>query len=97
MKPLIIGIAGGSGSGKTTVARRVADALENASVAFIDMDAYYRNFTDLSAEERKHVNWDHPDAFDLDLFATQMSALAAGRTIEKPVYDFVTHGRRDAT
>ncbi len=97
MKPLIIGIAGGSGSGKTTVARRVADALEHASVAFIDMDAYYRNFTSLSAEERKHVNWDHPDAFDLDLFATQMSALAAGRTIEKPVYDFVTHGRRDAT
>ncbi len=94
MKPLIIGIAGGSGSGKTTVARRVADALETASVAFIDMDAYYRNFTDLSAEERKHVNWDHPDAFDLDLFASQMSALAAGRTIEKPVYDFVTHGRR---
>ena len=94
MKPLIIGIAGGSGSGKTTVARRVADALENASVAFIDMDAYYRNFTTLSAEERKHVNWDHPDAFDLDLFASQMAALAAGQTIEKPVYDFVSHARR---
>ena len=94
MKPLIIGIAGGSGSGKTTVARRVADALETASVAFIDMDAYYRNFTNLSAEERKHVNWDHPDAFDLDLFASQMSALAAGLTIEKPVYDFVAHARR---
>ena len=94
VKPLIIGIAGGSGSGKTTVARRVADALENASVAFIDMDAYYRNFTTLSAEERKHVNWDHPDAFDLDLFASQMSALAAGQTIEKPVYDFVAHARR---
>ena len=61
------------------------------------MDAYYRNFTNLSAEERRHVNWDHPDAFDLDLFATQMAALAAGRTIEKPVYDFVTHGRREAT
>lgn len=97
MKPLIIGIAGGSGSGKTTVARRIADALENASIAFIDMDAYYRNFTSLSAEERKHVNWDHPDAFDLDLFAGQMSALAAGQTIEKPVYDFVTHARRADT
>ena len=97
MKPLIIGIAGGSGSGKTTVARRIADALEHASIAFIDMDAYYRNFTNLSAEERKHVNWDHPDAFDLDLFAGQMSALAAGQTIEKPVYDFVTHARRDET
>ena len=97
MKPLIIGLAGGSGSGKTTVARRVADALENASVAFIDMDAYYRNFTDLSAEERKHVNWDHPDAFDFDLFASQMAALAAGRTIEKPVYDFIAHLRGDVT
>lgn len=94
VKPLIIGIAGGTGSGKTTVARRVADALENASVAFIDMDAYYRNFTNLSAEERKHVNWDHPDAFDLDLFASQMASLAAGHTIDKPVYDFVSHARR---
>jgi uridine kinase len=97
VKPLIIGIAGGSGSGKTTVARRIADALESASIAFIDMDAYYRNFTRLSAEERKHVNWDHPDAFDLDLFVSQMTALSAGETIEKPIYDFVTHGRRAET
>ena len=97
MKPLIIGIAGGSGSGKSTVARRIADALDNASIAFIDMDAYYRNFTHLSPEERKHVNWDHPDAFDLDLFVSQMSALSDGQTIEKPVYDFITHGRRADT
>ena len=97
MKPLIIGIAGGSGSGKSTVARRVAEALEDASVAFIDMDAYYRNFTHLSAEERKHVNWDHPDAFDLDLFVSQMSALAQGKTIEKPIYDFATHARKPST
>jgi uridine kinase len=96
-KPLIIGIAGGSGSGKTTVARRVAEALEDASVAFIDMDAYYRNFSHLSAEERRHVNWDHPDAFDLDLFVSQMSALAEGRTIAKPIYDFVEHLRRPDT
>lgn len=94
VKPLIIGIAGGSGSGKTTVARRVASALDGASVAFIDMDAYYRNFTNLSAEERKNVNWDHPNAFDLDLFVEQMTALAAGEAIEKPIYDFVTHARR---
>ena len=97
MKPLIIGIAGGSGSGKTTVARRVAEALGSCSIAFIEMDAYYRNLTHLSAEERKHVNWDHPDAFDLDLFVSQMSALAEGRTIEKPVYDFLTHARRPET
>ena len=61
------------------------------------MDAYYRNFTHLSPEERKHVNWDHPDAFDLDLFVSQMAALSDGRTIEKPVYDFITHGRRAET
>ena len=97
MKPLVIGIAGGSGSGKSTVARGVAGALENASVAFIDMDAYYRNFTNLSAEERKHVNWDHPDAFDLDLFVSQMTALSTGRTIEKPIYDFETHARSGET
>ena len=71
-------------------------ALEDASVAFIDMDAYYRNFAHLSAEERKRVNWDHPDAFDLDLFVSQMSALAEGRTIEKPIYDFVEHLRRSS-
>ena len=94
MKPLVLGIAGGSGSGKTTVARRIAVALKDTSVAFIDMDAYYRNFTDLSADERKHVNWDHPDAFDLDLFVDQVTSLAEGRAIDKPAYDFVTHSRR---
>ena len=94
MKPLVLGIAGGSGSGKTTVATRIASALKDTSVAFIDMDAYYRNFTDLSADERKHVNWDHPDAFDLDLFVDQVTSLAGGLPIDKPAYDFVTHSRR---
>ncbi|HEX7546183.1 MAG TPA: zeta toxin family protein, partial [Gemmatimonadaceae bacterium] len=60
MKPVIIGIAGGSGSGKTTVARKVAEALMPASVAFIDMDAYYRNHTEMTLDERRHLNWDHP-------------------------------------
>jgi uridine kinase len=64
VKPLIIGIAGGTGSGKSTVARRVAEQLSNASVAFIDMDAYYRNYAHLPIEERRQINWDHPDAFD---------------------------------
>lgn len=94
-KPLIIGIAGGSGSGKSTVARRVAESLTGASVAFIDMDAYYRNFAHLPLEERRRVNWDHPDAFDLDLLATHLTRLASGETIEKPVYDFVTHTRSE--
>lgn len=93
MKPLIIGIAGGSGSGKSTVARNVAESLGNRSVAFIDMDAYYRNFTDISLEERRRVNWDHPEAFDYDLLTAHLEQLSTRRPIEKPVYDFVTHLR----
>ena len=96
-KPLIIGIAGGSGSGKSTVATNVADALTSLSVAFIDMDAYYRNFTRLSLEERRHLNWDHPDAFDYDLLTDHLERLARRETIEKPVYDFVTHLRSSET
>ncbi len=94
MKPLVIGIAGGSGSGKSTVARKLADALRNASVVFLDMDAYYRNLTHLSLEERRLVNWDHPESFDIDLLTEQLETLADGRPIRKPVYDFVTHTRR---
>jgi len=96
-KPLIIGIAGGSGSGKSTVARKVAEALKQLSVAFIDMDAYYRNFTNIPLEERRRVNWDHPDAFDFDLLTEHLSELAERRTIDKPVYDFVTHLRSGDT
>ena len=92
-KPLIIGIAGGSGSGKSTVATKVADSLGNHSVAFIDMDAYYRNFTNLPLEERRLLNWDHPDAFDYDLLTEHLSRLSGRETIDKPVYDFVTHLR----
>jgi uridine kinase len=95
MTRLIIGIAGGSGSGKSTVARKVAESLSDASVAFIDMDAYYRNFTQLPMEERRRVNWDHPDAFDLELLAEHLDRLAAGEAIDKPVYDFVSHTRSD--
>ena len=96
-KPLIIGIAGGTGSGKSTVARRVAESLTASSVAFIDMDAYYKNFAHLAMAERRRVNWDHPDAFDLDLFVEQLGTLCAGEAIEKPVYDFVEHARSGRT
>jgi uridine kinase len=97
MKPFIIGIAGGSGSGKSTVARSVAQALHAESVAFIDMDAYYRNFSHLPIEERRKINWDHPDTFDWQLLVAQLAQLAAGASIAKPVYDFVTHTRADET
>ena len=96
-KPLIIGIAGGSGSGKSTVAKNVAENLGSLSVAFIDMDAYYRNFTHLSLDEHRHLNWDHPDAFDYDLLTSHLEQLAAREPIDKPVYDFVTHLRSDET
>jgi uridine kinase len=96
-KPLIMGIAGGSGSGKSTVARKVAQALSQSSVAFLEMDAYYRNFAHLPMEERKRVNWDHPESFDTELLVSQVRALCAGRWVDKPVYDFVSHTRSART
>ena len=97
MKPLIIGIAGGSGSGKSTVARKVADALDASPVAFLDMDAYYNDYSSLTIEERRKINWDHPNSFDWELLVSQISALAAGRSVQKPQYDFVNHLRKPET
>jgi len=94
LKPLIIGIAGGSGSGKSTVAKNVAELLTTSSVAFIDIDAYYKNFTSLSLDERRKLNWDHPDAFDYDLLCSHLESLSERNAIDKPEYDFVTHLRR---
>lgn len=90
----MIGIAGGSGSGKSTVAHNVAENLTTSSVVFIDMDAYYKNFPQLSFDERRKLNWDHPDAFDFDLLCEHLAALGNRRPIDKPEYDFVTHLRR---
>ena len=97
LKPLVIGIAGGSGSGKSTVAKNVAENLTTSSVAFIDMDAYYKNFCDLTLEQRKRLNWDHPDAFDYDLLCEHLEALTRRERIEKPEYNFVTHLRSAAS
>lgn len=93
MKPTLIGIAGGSGSGKTSVARRLAEALRGASVVTLDMDAYYRDLAHLSLDQRRHVNWDHPDAFDVDLLLDHLTALSERRPIDKPIYDYVAHRR----
>jgi uridine kinase len=95
LKPLIIGIAGGSGSGKSTVAQNVAELLTTSSVAFLDMDAYYKNFTSLSLDERRKLNWDHPDAFDYDLLCSHLDSLSKRKAIQKPEYDFVTHLRSE--
>lgn len=97
MKPLIIGIAGGTGSGKSTVARKVAEALPDASVAFLEMDAYYRDFRHLTLTQLHHVNWDHPDAFDVDLLTRHLDALARGEPVDMPVYEFATHSRSPRT
>ena len=97
VRPLIIGIAGGSGSGKSTVARSIADSLVDAQVAFLDMDAYYRDHRHLTMEERRRVNWDHPDVFDLGLLAEHLEALGRGDAVDKPVYDFVSHLRARET
>ena len=93
-KPLIIGVAGGSGSGKTTVARAIHDAL-GIEGAFIDQDAYYKELGHLSLEERKQVNFDHPDSIDFDLFLDHLTRLSNGQPIEKPTYDFAAHTRSD--
>jgi uridine kinase len=96
VRPLVIGLAGGSGSGKTTVARAIEEAIVPESV-LIDQDAYYRDLAHLALEERKRVNFDHPDAFDTELMIAQLQALAAGRAVEKPTYDYPAHTRAAAT
>ena len=91
--PLVVGIAGGTASGKTTVARKVHAAMADRRVAFIDQDAYYRDLAALPLAERRNVNFDHPDAFDVDLLVEHLQALREGRAIQKPVYNFVTSTR----
>ena len=93
MPTLIVGVAGGSGSGKSTVARKVAELLTDASVASVSMDAYYRDMSHLTFEQRKQLNWDHPDVVDMELLGDQLEALASGAAIDTPVYDFTTHLR----
>ena len=94
---MVVGIAGGTASGKTTVARRIREALKVAPVAFIDQDSYYRSLSDLSLEERREVNFDHPDAFDTELLVAHLQALKAGQSVEKPVYNFAISDREAST
>lgn len=91
--PLVVGIAGGTASGKTTVARKVHEALSDKRVAFIDQDAYYKDLSDMELAERREVNFDHPDAFDTELLVSHLKQLKAGTAIDKPVYNFVTSTR----
>ena len=97
MTPLVIGVAGGSGSGKTTVVRRIIEALGDARVPVLEHDRYYRDRNDLRLEERAALNYDHPDSLETDLMVRHVHELRAGRSIEAPVYDFARHARTPAT
>jgi uridine kinase len=97
MKPFLIGIAGGTGSGKTSVARRIYESLHVESAAFLDYDAYYQELGHLSLEARERINFDHPDSLDVELFVQHLQRLIAGQAIEKPVYDFTRHTRAPET
>ena len=97
MKPVIIGIAGGTGSGKTTVARAIYDRVGNERIEWISHDSYYRNFEGLSPEEKHHINFDHPDSLETELLARHIDVLTKGAAVEVPIYDFTTHSRKEAT
>src|ERR671914_771434 len=97
MSSFVIGVAGGSGSGKTTVVRRIVDSLGSEHVTLLDHDRYYRDRNDLRLEERAALNYDHPDALETDLMVRHVTELRAGRTIEAPVYDFARHARQTST
>lgn len=96
-KPVIIGVAGGTGSGKTTVARALVDAFKGQSVVMIEQDAYYKDQSEMTMEERYKTNYDHPFAFDNDLLIEHIQQLQEHKAIEKPVYDYAAHTRSDQT
>lgn len=93
MLPLFLGIAGGSGSGKTTIARAIFDAVPPGEGVLIEQDHYYRAQPELSYAERERVNYDHPDALEIELLCAHLDALRRGESIERPTYDFSIHDR----
>ncbi len=90
----IIGIAGGTGSGKTTVVKEIVDSLPAASVAVIPQDSYYHDSSHVPVEERQNINFDHPDAFDWELLVEQIKMLREGKAIEQPTYSYITCTRQ---
>lgn len=95
--PIIIGIAGGTGSGKTTIANVILDQVGAEKISYIPYDAYYKDLSDLPERQRARVNFDHPNSLEASLFLQQIKALKNGQAIEQPVYDFKTHTRKKET
>ena len=96
-RPLIIGVAGGSGSGKTTVAQRIVEQIGPERVAHLQHDSYYRHRPDLSFEERTRLNYDHPDSLENDLLIAHVKTLCSGQAVDVPTYDFAQHLRSPQT
>ncbi|HEV8192533.1 MAG TPA: uridine kinase [Ktedonobacterales bacterium] len=96
-KPFVVGVAGGTGAGKTTVTAAIIAAIGPDSVAVLPEDAYYREYSHLSEADRARINWDHPDAIEVDLMMKHIHHLLAGRSIERPVYDFAAYARLPET
>jgi len=92
--PVVIGVAGGSGSGKTTVVRALVEGVAPDSVSVIHHDSYYRDFSGLALEDREQINFDHPDSLETSLLIEHLDQLLRGRTVDVPVYDFTTHTRK---
>ncbi|MDV6167847.1 uridine kinase [Flavobacterium sp. DG1-102-2] len=94
---LIIGIAGGTGSGKTTVVQQIMNELPSEEVGIISQDSYYRQTSGLTYEDRAKINFDHPNAIDFELLTAHLAELKAGNNVEQPVYSFITHNRTSDT
>ena len=92
---MIIGICGGTGSGKTTIARAIVDAVGAEQVVLVEQDSYYRNLADMPLDERHQANFDHPDSLDSDMLVNHILRLKQGLAVEMPMYDFATHTRSD--
>lgn len=97
MKSIIIGIAGGTGSGKTTISKNIAKAYGPGEVLRLELDSYYRDLSDLSQEERAAVNFDHPSALEINLLIEHIKLLQAGQAVKIPIYNFATHNRSPET
>ncbi len=97
MRPFVIGVAGGTGAGKTTVVTKIVDSLGDDAVSFIEHDFYYKDHPELSLEDREALNYDHPDALETSLLVRHLEQIKEGRPIKAPKYDFALHAREKET